>query len=436
MTRRSWGRWAGWHWFRTSGRRRGDDFGRGTRVTTEVQRATTIWILAQVAAFAVAACTSAPRTTPNPTTTLTPSMPSTATGAPPVSRAALFYTKAGSLYISDPAGMPGRKLTDGPADTEPAPSPDLTHVAYIHKAKASDYGGELWVLDLSPEHAPVGAPRRLIDPAALPPRFEGPGFGDAPTPIVHPRWSPTGKQIAFLEAGEGGGFLLVAAADSGEIVPPKQRLFANHRYAWAPDGQHIAWTGGRSDVSPVNVNVLTIGATSTPVVKDTNAFSVTYDNRGQAVLFANGNASGEAFGGIPFALRDGGVYSVATPGGAPANPPALPTPLFNGHASYGDIAALISGAVAFTETSADGSSKTIKVLDTQSSLPHTKIANVAADSPGPAWGPGDIVAYLDTSRGKRLIVTDVDNRTPKQIDTGVDAFAWPPQTAQPHTATR
>ena len=384
---------------------------------------TTTWILVQIAALAVAACTSAPRTTPNATTTPKPLAPSTSPG----SQAVLFYTKAGSLYISDPAGIPGRKLTDGPADTEPAPSPDLAHVAYIHKANPSDYGGELWVLDLSPAHAPVGAPRRLVDPAALPPRIGGPEFGDRPTQIVHPRWSPTGKQIAFLEAGEGGGFLIVTDANSGQTVPHQQRMFADDRYAWAPDGQHIVWTGGRSDVSPVDVNVLAVGATSTPVVKDTDAFSVTYDTGGQAILFTNGDASGEAFAGIPFALRDGGIYSVATPGGAPANPPARPTSLIKAHASYGDIAALVSGAVAFTETSADGSSKTIQVLDAQSSLPSTKIANVAADSPGPAWGPGNIVAYLDTSPGKHLIVTDADNRTPKQIDTGVDAFAWPPQ---------
>ncbi|MEK1151820.1 hypothetical protein OSI87_19445, partial [Mycobacterium ulcerans] len=55
---------------------------------------------------------------------------------------ALFYAKAGSLYVSDPAGTPGRKLTDGPADTQPAPSPDGTRVAYVHKNSTSDYGGD------------------------------------------------------------------------------------------------------------------------------------------------------------------------------------------------------------------------------------------------------------------------------------------------------
>ena len=341
-----------------------DAFGRGTRVTTEVQRATTIWILAQVAALAVAACTLFLRTTPNPTTTPTPSMPSTATGAPPVSRAALFVRRPVRYTSATPPGMPGRKLTDGPADTEPAPSPDLTHVAYIHKAKASDYGGELWVLDLSPEHAPIGTPRRLIDPAALPPRFEGRDLATPPHRSCTRAGPPPGSRLPSLRPGKGGRAPpLVAAADSGEIVAPKQRLFANARYAWAPDGQHIAWTGGRSDVSPVNVNVLPVGATSTPVGKDTNAFSVTY-----ATIAVRRCCSPTAMHPVkrsPGSLSHSvtAASTLSPPRGAPANLRALPTPLFNGHASYGDIAALISGAVAFTETSADGSSKTIQVLD-------------------------------------------------------------------------
>ena len=380
-----------------------------------VRRRPIAWILAQVAVLALASCTPANKT--NPATTTTNPTPS----ASQASQTALFYTKGGLLYVSDPAGTPGRKLTDGPADTQPAPSPDGTHVAYIHKANIADDGGELWVLDLSPERSAVSAPRRLVDPAALPPKF-----GDAPMQIVSPRWSPTGKQVAFLESGEGGGLLLVAAADTGAVVAPQQPLFAAHEYAWAPDGRHIAWTGGRSDVSPVDVSVLAVGAASTPVAKDTNAFSVTYANGGEAILFANGDASSDAYAGIPFAIRDGGIYSAVTAGGAPENPPAPPTRLFAGKASYGDVAALASGAIAFTEQSADGSSKVIEVLDAQSSQPRVKIANVAADSPGPAWGAGNIVAYIDTSPGKPLIVTDVENRTPKQVDTGVDAFAWPP----------
>lgn len=382
------------------------------------------WVVALLAVLALAACNPASRTNPAATPTVEPT-----TSAAPLSLqpAALFYTEAGSLYVSAPGGTPGRKLTDGPADTQPAPSPDLAHVAYVHRANVSDYGGELWVLDLSPEHTPEGAPRRLVDPASLPP-----AYGNTPGQIVSPRWSPTGKQIAFLQnessGAVGGGLLRVAAVDTGAVQSSQQPMLANDDYAWAPDGRHIAWTGARSDVSPVDVNVLEVGAASAPVAKDTNAFSVAYGIDGQTILFTNGDASGPDFAGIPFVTRDGGVYSVATPDGAAPNRLAVPAPLFTRPGSYyGDVAALESGAVAFTEQSADGSSKTIQVLDAGSSLPRTTITGVATDGPGPAWGAGGFVAYLDTSSGGSLVVTDVENRTRKQVATGVDAFAWPPQ---------
>jgi TolB protein len=120
-----------------------------------VRRRSIAWIIAQLAVLVLVACTPTNKTNPR-------------TSASQAPQTALFYTKAGSLYVSDPAGTPGRKLTDGPADTQPAPSPDGMHVAYVHKANASDYGGGLWVLDLSPQRTPLGAPRRFVDPAALP----------------------------------------------------------------------------------------------------------------------------------------------------------------------------------------------------------------------------------------------------------------------------
>ncbi len=286
-----------------------------------IRRHSSRWA-ALLVVLALAACHSASRT--NPTTDQPAPTATSATTAPLVMRpAALFYTKAGSLYVSEPAGTPGRKLTDGPADTQPAPSPDLSHVAFVRKTTASDYGGELWVLDLSPQLAPVGPPRRLVDPAALPS-----GSGRSPAMVVSPRWSPTGQHVAFVDnRNDGmvdGGVLLVAAADTGTVVPAQQPPFADSAFAWAPDGRHIAWTQARSDVSPVAINVLAVDGASAPVVTDTNAFSVTYGKDGQAILFANGDASGPDFAAIPFAVRTGGIYSVATPGGADAKPPARP----------------------------------------------------------------------------------------------------------------
>jgi len=352
----------------------------------------------------------------------------------------LFYTKGGSLYVSEPAGSPGRKLTDGPADAQPAPSPDLSHVAFVRKTTASDYGGELWVLDLSPQLAPVGPPRRLVNPAEV-----DPSSGGYTPQVGSPRWSPAGDRIAFLEATPTpAGSLLTAAADTGAVLVPQQPVWADNHYAWAPDGSHIAWVTGRSDVRPATVSVSTVGGASTPVATGTNASSVTYARDGQTILFTNPDSSWLDPATNPFALRTGGVYSVAAPAETGATPPA-PTPLVTRQGwTYSDITALDSGAVAFTAQEVrrgDLSSKAIQVLDEGSSLPRTTVTDIAhmsicQDTPrggrvcnavqGPAWGAGDFVAYLDTSPERSLVVTDLDNHSPRRVDTGVDTFAWAP----------
>lgn len=341
------------------------------------------------------------------------------TGPDTAHRPALFYAKDGALYVSDPAGTPGRKLTDGPADTDPAPSPDGSRVAFVRKASRADGGGQLWVLDLSADSAPASAPRRLVDPAALVPTFDG----DDPTrsTLERPRWSPKGDRIAFLKSTYGGGgFLLTAAADTGAVLAPRQPLFADEGYAWSPDGVQIAWTGGRSDVSPVDVNVYTVAESSTAIVKDTNATSVDFDATHRSVLFTNSDATGNLFAAIPFTLRAGGVYSF--------QPPAPPTPLFAGAGGYTDVAALWRGAIGFTQWSADQRTKSIQVVSA-GGAPHT-IGETRGDAPGPEW-VGDTVAFIGTADDRPLMITT--DRDPakggqkeeaQQIDVGVDAFAW------------
>ena len=392
-------------------------------VASAIRRHGVRWA-AVLAVLALAACHSAGRTSPTGAQPKAP--PPSATAAPAIKpAAALFYTKAGSLYVSEPAGTPGRKLTDGPIDTQPAPSPDLSHVAFVRKTAASQYGGELWVLDLSPQLAPAGPPRRLVSPATLPR-----GTGDSAPMVVSPRWSPTGQHVAFVDnenAGMvNGGILLVVASDTGALLPQKQPLLAESSFVWAPDGSHIAWVDARSDVSPVDINALAVGSASTPVATDTNAYSVTYGKNGQTILFTNGNASGPDFAAIPFAVRTGGIYSVSA-STEPGAEPSVPTPLFTKQGSYyGDIAALESGAVAFTAQGADTSSKTIQVLDAGSPEPRATATDVATAVQGPAWGAGDSVAYIGTSPETPLLVTDLDNHTAKVVDTGVDSFAWAP----------
>lgn len=317
---------------------------------------------------------------------------------------ALFYAKDGVLYVSDPAGTPGRKITDGPDDTQPAPSPDGKRVAYLHNADPGGLGGELWVLDVDGSTPP----RRLVDPAALVPNDEG-----EPGRVETPQWSPAGDRVAFLKSTYGGGgFLLTADAATGAVQAPRQPLFANQSYAWSPDGRQLAWAGGRSDVSPVDVNVWTVGESSTPVVVDTNASSVDFDAERRSVLFTNGDAGGPAFADIPFQVRAGGVYSF--------RPPEVPTPLFAGTGFYADVHALPGGVVAFTEWSQDQSTKTILTVGADK-VKHT-VGQTPADAEPPVWTGQNTVAYVDAVAGWPLLVKTGDDT--KQVDTGVDAFAW------------
>lgn len=389
-----------------------------------MKRSRADWFVRLCAVFALTACNPMPETPPVARPTVTPSIPIAPKAEQPT---ALFYAKAGSLYVSEPAGTPGRKLTDGPADTQPAPSPDLTHVAFVRKANTSDYGGELWMLDLSSGLTPLGAPRRLIDPATLPPT----AAGLEASMIVSPRWSPTGERIAFLDNHHdgivGGGRLLVADTDTGAVPADQPNLDSGSDYSWAPNGRRIAWINARSDVSPVSVNVFGLSAASVPVVHDANATSVTFGKDSQTVIFTNGDASGPQFTGIPFAIRAGGIYSVAAPDATAAGPvPLYSTPGFY----FNDIAALNAGGVAFTSQGADNSSRTIDILDPGSSMPRTAVTTVADEGQGPVWGEGGFVAYL--APGGSLIVTDAKNSMSQKVDSGVDAFAWP---AQPNGST-
>jgi Tol biopolymer transport system component len=348
-----------------------------------------------------------------------------ASGTPTAAlHSALFYAKNGSIFVSAPAGTPGRKLTDGPSDTEPAPSPDGSRLAFIRKVSRDDYGGELWVLDLAADGTPAGAPRRLVNPAdVVPTGGEPPKFGS-------PRWSPTGDRIAFLWATPTpAGSLLTAATDTGAVLVPQQPVWTDENYAWSPDGSHIAWAEGRSDVRAVAVSISAVGGPSVPVAEGTNASSVTYGDGGATVIFTNTDTTDPVMfppDKNPFTLRDGGIYSVPAAGGA-----ATPTPRFTGRGSYADVAVLADGALAFTECPSRGCGpRSIEVLAPGRSAPE-KIAETPALAPAPAWSPDGTVAYVGASGDRPLLIMDRGDRTAKQVDVGIDtdpnwaeALAW------------
>ena len=346
-------------------------------------------VLAFAVSLAVASCTTSGAPTAGDTTR----------GEP-----VLVYAKGGAIYLAGLTGAAPKKLTDGPGDSQPAPSPDATRVAYVHMTDPDAPGGELWVLDVG-----SGERHRLVDPAALVPTFEGEDHAG----VEAPKWSPSGDRIAFLKSTlGGGGFLLTADAGTGAVTAPPEPLFADFGYAWSPDGTRIAWVGGRSDVSPVDVNVLTVGGASTPLVTGTNAFAATFDADGRGILFTNGDANGSLFASTPFAFRAGGIYAV--------DPPNGPAALLSGTGQYADIQALPGGAVGLSEWSADQQTKSIQVLDRPSQV--RTIADTPSGAPVPAW-KGELLAYVGTAADKPLLVRKSE-KDERRIDTGVDGFSW------------
>lgn len=374
------------------------------------------WLAILLAAAAVAAC----------------STPSASNQLPAEQdrRAALFYAKDGRLYISDPVGAPGRPITDGPADTQPAPSPDGKRVAFVRKQTRNDYGGELWVIELTSDSTPAGSPRRLVDPADL-----GPAFGGQPPKVSTPRWSPTGERIAFMRppADVAGGSLITAAADTGEVLIGADPPFVDPDYAWAPDGRRIAWVSGRSDVRAADVGVLTVGGSSIVVAKGTNASAAAFGDEGKTVLFGNSDSTdpNKFPTTTPFALRSGGIYSVPADGGTTA-----PVPLVRGSESYSNVTVLNDGAIAFTvsDTGRPQASgrHSIEIFQAGKGAPEV-VADYAGGGyyggvPPPVWTPDGVVAYIGAAEDMPLMIMDRDDRTARQVDSrGVGAIAWPPR---------
>ena len=86
----------------------------------------------------------------------------------------LFYAKDGALlYVSDPASMPGLQTHRRSRRHRPGAVADGSRVAFAQGICPNGGGASLWVLDLSADGARPPAPRRLVDPMALVPTFDG-----------------------------------------------------------------------------------------------------------------------------------------------------------------------------------------------------------------------------------------------------------------------
>lgn len=181
------------------------------------------------------------------------------------------------------AGGPplGRRLTDTPGISEGAPdwAPDAARVAYTAGRDDGPVAARsaIWVIDTrTAEHAPASfgpdddAPDwspdgrliafvhvlergrtlqsstiSIVDPSAPEPAPIFEPLEDTTALVSTPKWSPDGRRIAFVVAGESGGDLYLARADGTEA----RRLLEHPGWddidpAWSPDGRLIAFASG------------------------------------------------------------------------------------------------------------------------------------------------------------------------------------------------
>lgn len=371
----------------------------------------------------VSACTdleAEPTTSSLPGRDQPPAPPTTTTLPPKPGEVPIFYAKGGRIHVSEDARSPGKPVSDGPYDGQPAPSPDGSQVAFVRSAGPNDPGGELWVVNTDGTN-----PERLVYPELLPVPI------DAVAPYVRsPRWSPDGEKIAFVVPGElEGGLLVVAEAASGalrEMAPPPQ---AADLFAWSPDGSQIAFMSAPTDVSPIMVGTMDAetGETSEGV-GSSNATGVAW-TEDAAVLFSNAPVPGEM--ATRYEPAVGGIYEIASRNEVEA---VVAQP----EVQYADpavVAASSGESVAYTSRSADPAVRTLSLWRVDVSLspaPQLLAEGLVAASPATAWNSAGEVAYLLDEQRRILTAQatnpdDADQRAPRMIDEGVTSFAWPPQ---------
>jgi WD40-like Beta Propeller Repeat len=154
------------------------------------------------------------------------------------------------IYSANPDGSDPRDLSQNPAaDTQPAVSPDGTHIAFVSDR---DAGRDLYVMGADGSTA-----TRITDGYYL-------------SVDAEPAWSPDGSQLAFASTRpfNDGWHIWLANADGSNLRQLTSGFGVSP--SWSPDGTRIAYDGGGAiwlvDVDGTNARQLTPGATpeSTP----------------------------------------------------------------------------------------------------------------------------------------------------------------------------
>ena len=220
------------------------------------------------AACATLACSSdRPPTAPAPNDPMPPPSPPQV-----VTHIAFVSTRDGAphIYIATADGRNLRRLTRG---EKPAWSPTALQIAF-HRAAADVAGGaaNLYVINVdgtgerlvaqggaNPSWSPdgsrivfngatgeLGSPLFTVSPYGkdltrlLAADFDEPG---SPSSLVHPTWSPDGKQIAFVRASFDKPRLVFVVNADGTSPREITTFGSSDEPSWSPNGKRIAFGG-------------------------------------------------------------------------------------------------------------------------------------------------------------------------------------------------
>jgi TolB protein len=323
----------------------------------------------------------------------------------------LFYAKQGAILISDPAGAPGKIVTNGPNDGQPAPSPDGKKLVFVRTATAGATGGDLWMVN-----ADGSGGRALVAKSKLP-KSAG---------ATMPRWSSKGNQVAFLAASltSPGGFLDFVNPTTGALQ--RTQAYAS-RFLWSPDGTVVAWIAGAGGVAPLDLHIAGPGSQVGTPAKATFATDLAFSADGRALIFAN-QVVPSSVPKSSFKVTDSGIYSVT------ANSlPAKPTEILQSadqDTIYGDLAVLSSlNRIAFTVGS--GANISLQIIPLTGGTPTDVISHLLSGDHGAVvWSAGNEAAFLlATASQPVLTIIAADGSGLHKIDTGASDFAWPPKRA-------
>jgi TolB protein len=184
------------------------------------------------------------------------------------------YTGNWELWLLDLDTKLETRLTNHPAaDLGPEWSPDGRRIAFLSNR---DRIFQLWVLDVT-----QGTTSRLLTQELLAPVALG-RAGGAELP-AH-RWSPDGRKIGFLTAGENGATLWSADADGRNAHPALSGILA---FDWYRDSGHVVYTRvAPDDWSTRELALMDLENRSEVVLYRGPHVDVTAANDGGAVLFA------------------------------------------------------------------------------------------------------------------------------------------------------